>query len=43
VQMIRELVEERISNAPQRLALGNLGPNHDQCPDDCCLYAPKRP
>jgi ferrochelatase len=42
VQMIRELVEERLSNTPNRLALGKLGPNHDDCPDDCCLYAPKR-
>jgi ferrochelatase len=42
IQMIRELVEERLSSAPNRLALGKLGPNHDDCPDDCCLYVPKR-
>ena len=42
VQMIRELIEERISESPQRLALGNLGPSHDECPTDCCLPAPSR-
>lgn len=35
VQMIRELIEERISGAP-RLALGNRGAHHDVCPEDCC-------
>ena len=25
------------------LALGILGPSHDVCPDDCCLYTPSRP
>ncbi len=38
VQMVRELIEERMSPNPQRLAVGSLGPNHDVCPDDCCLY-----
>jgi ferrochelatase len=38
VRMIRELIEERLSDSPRRLALGTLGPNHDVCPDDCCLY-----
>ena len=33
--MIRELVLERIGGAPKR-ALGELGPAHDSCPDDCC-------
>jgi ferrochelatase len=37
VRMIRELIEERTSDAP-RMALGTLGPNHDACPEDCCLY-----
>jgi ferrochelatase len=36
VRMIRELVEERLSDTPQRSALGNLGPSHDICPADCC-------
>ncbi len=43
VQMIRELVEERLSGLPQRAALGSLGPSHDVCPQDCCLYQPVRP
>ena len=43
VQMIRELIVERISDESQRLALGDLGPSHDICPEDCCLYTPQRP
>lgn len=40
VQMIRELIAERISGAP-RLAVGDYGPHHDTCPADCCP-APQR-
>ena len=36
VAMIRELIEERISDHPRRLALGDLGPSPDVCPADCC-------
>lgn len=43
VRMIRELVQERLSESPVRLALGNLGPSHDVCPIDCCKYEPRRP
>jgi ferrochelatase len=43
VRMIRELIEERMSATPDRPALGGLGPSHDQCPIDCCLYTPSRP
>lgn len=43
VRMIRELIEERMSESPQRLSLGTLGPNHDVCPVDCCTYSPGRP
>jgi len=43
VQMIRELVQERISNPSKRPALGSLGPWHNVCPADCCLYTPTRP
>jgi ferrochelatase len=35
IQMIRELILERLESAPKR-ALGNMGPSHDQCPTDCC-------
>jgi ferrochelatase len=40
VRMIRELIEERLTDAPERLAVGSLGPSHDQCADDCCVYVP---
>jgi ferrochelatase len=43
VTMIRELVEERIASSDSRAALGTLGPGHDVCPVDCCLYTPQRP
>ena len=42
VRMIRELIEERLSDSPHRLALGALGPKEDVCPDDCCLYVSER-
>lgn len=42
VRMIRELIEERLSGSPSRLALGTLGPKEDVCPDDCCVYMPPR-
>jgi ferrochelatase len=38
VRMIRELIVERMTDSPQRLALGPLGPSHDVCPEDCCRY-----
>ncbi len=36
VSMIRELIEERMSNNPVRCALGNKPPVHDNCPVTCC-------
>ena len=42
VTMIRELIEERMSDNAVRIALGPLGPSHDVCPGDCCP-APQRP
>jgi ferrochelatase len=42
VRMIRELIQERMTATPERLALGTLGPSHDVCPVDCCP-APVRP
>jgi ferrochelatase len=36
VQMIRELVLERLARDPKRLSLGSRGPAHDVCPADCC-------
>ena len=37
IRMIRELIEERMTDIPVRLALGDRAPNHDVCPADCCL------
>src|SRR6056297_2156936 len=42
VQMIRMLVEERLGRRQEKPALGSLGPWHDVCPQDCCLYTPAR-
>lgn len=36
VAMIRELIAERMTDHPDRAALGSRGPNHDICPLDCC-------
>lgn len=43
VQMIRELVLERMVEGTEKLCLGELGPSHDVCPIDCCKYEPRRP
>jgi len=43
VTMIRQLVQERMTGTSDRKALGTLGPWHDVCPADCCLYTPSRP
>ena len=43
VRMIRELVEERLTDQPNRLAMGLYGPSHDVCAEDCCRYEPRRP
>ena len=42
VEMIRELILERTEGAPAR-ARGTMGPNHNVCPDDCCLPPMRRP
>lgn len=38
VRMIAQLVVERLKPTGDRPALGDLGPWHDVCPTDCCLY-----
>lgn len=43
IRMLRELIQERVSGVDERAALGELGPSHDVCPQDCCLYTPQRP
>ncbi len=42
IDMIVELIRER-TDGVERRALGDLGPSHDVCPQDCCLYTPRRP
>ena len=42
VRMIRELVEERISNDNLRLAVGQLPACADQCSVDCCRWSRSR-
>lgn len=42
VSMIRELIVERMTENPERRALGRLEPNHDICPVDCCLTGRSR-
>ena len=37
VDMVRQLIEERMAASPSRLALGTFGPLPDLCPADCCL------
>ena len=41
--MVRQLVEERISAHPVRLAMGLHGPSHDACALDCCPAPVRRP
>ena len=36
ISMIRELIGERIGGG-SKACLGRYGPNHDVCPEDCCL------
>lgn len=43
IAMIGELVRERVGLQEERRALGQMGPSHDVCPADCCLYPRTRP
>lgn len=38
VRMIADLLQERIQPLETRASVGRLGPSHDVCPIDCCLY-----
>jgi ferrochelatase len=44
VRVVRELICERMAHTPtdERKVVGQYGPSHDTCPDDCCL-PPTRP
>lgn len=37
IEMIRELIVERMTANPERRAIGVRPANHDICPPDCCL------
>lgn len=37
VSMVRELILERTAGT-EKLAIGNMPPNWDVCPNDCCTY-----
>ena len=43
IQMIRELIEERIEPNSERRAVGQFGPAIDLCPADCCPRPQRRP
>ncbi len=38
ISMIADLLQERIEALETRPSVGSLGPSHDVCPIDCCLY-----
>jgi protoporphyrin/coproporphyrin ferrochelatase len=42
VAMIRELIEERLQDNPERRFLGELGASHDVCPVNCCQLGERR-
>jgi len=42
VAMIRELIEERLQENPDRRFLGELGAGHDVCPVNCCQLGERR-
>ena len=42
IGMLRQLIEERLSDSPERRAVGTFPASHDVCPIDCCP-APVRP
>lgn len=43
VAMIRELLQERLEDRPERVYLGDLGASPDVCPPDCCKWQSDRP
>jgi protoporphyrin/coproporphyrin ferrochelatase len=43
VEMAAELIAERLQPGGERRSIGCYGPNHDVCPENCCLYPLQRP
>ena len=42
VSLVSQLILERTTGA-EKQAIGNMPPNWDVCPKDCCTYTPRRP
>jgi ferrochelatase len=42
VAMIRELIEERLKENPERRFLGEQGAGHDVCAVNCCQFGERR-
>ena len=42
IAMIRELIEERLQENPERRFLGDLGASHDVCAVNCCQIGERR-
>ena len=42
ISMIRELIEERLFDGIEKRSVGDRPPNHDVCPENCCMPM-KRP
>jgi ferrochelatase len=42
IAMIRELIEERLQDNPERRFLGELGASHDVCAVNCCQIGERR-
>ena len=43
INMIRELILERVTPKKKRQAIGSQGPSHDECAPNCCTYQPEKP
>lgn len=43
IAMIADLIHERMTASPERIALGMCGASHDICPATCCLPGHGRP
>lgn len=38
IQMLIELIQERLNEGSTRRSIGSMPPLHDVCPENCCLY-----
>jgi protoporphyrin/coproporphyrin ferrochelatase len=42
IEMLVELVAERLNPSHERRAIGAYGPSHETCPPNCCMPGPRR-